>query len=180
MEELFAPWRMSYIKQAKQEGEPEGCFLCEAAACTPPSEESRQRLVLLRDERGVMLLNRFPYTNGHLLIAPSDHLPKLAELSSGQRANLMELTALAERLLQAAMDPQGINVGVNIGRAAGAGVPGHMHVHVVPRWGGDTNFMTVAGGIRVIPQALEHTHEELRDVLRRLGEEAPSGSDGAA
>lgn len=142
----------------------------------PGTEEAKRRLVLLRDDRGVMLLNRFPYSNGHLMVAPADHLADLPELTAAQRAGLMELTALAEKLLQTAINPQGFNVGINLGRCAGAGVPGHLHVHIVPRWHGDTNFMQTVGQIRVIPQALEESYEHLNAVLvKLLGDRARPG-----
>ena len=166
---LWAPWRMHYIKQMGG-GPPEGCFLCEGARHAPDSAEGRSRHILVNDERGLLLLNRFPYTNGHLMAAPAAHLGTLNALGPEIRASLMELAALGERLLQAAFDPQGVNVGINVGQAAGAGVPGHLHVHVVPRWGGDTNFMTVVGGVRVIPEALEETHRILGETLAALGD----------
>ncbi len=187
-ENLWAPWRLPYLQQMGAEltdaasrgtsgGRPAGsCFLCEAMGAQPGTEEAKRRLVLLRDDRGVMLLNRFPYSNGHLMVAPADHLADLPELTAAQRAGLMELTALAEKLLQTAINPQGFNVGINLGRCAGAGVPGHLHVHIVPRWHGDTNFMQTVGQIRVIPQALEESYEHLNAVLvKLLGDRARPG-----
>lgn len=157
------------------------CFLCDALNVQPGTEEAKRRLVLLRDDRGVMLLNRFPYSNGHLMVAPGEHLADLPELTAAQRAGLMELMALAEKLLQTAINPQGFNVGINLGRCAGAGVPGHLHVHVVPRWHGDTNFMQTVGQIRVIPQALEESYEHLSAVLvKLLGDRAGSGANPGA
>jgi ATP adenylyltransferase len=169
---LWAPWRLDYLKQLGAKpasGGEAGCFLCEAAKVTPGSDDASQRLVLLRDDRGVLLLNRYPYTNGHLLVSVTEHLGDLTDLTAQQRAGLIELTALAEKVLRAAINPQGINVGINLGRCAGAGIPGHLHVHVVPRWGGDVNFMDTIGGVRVIPQALEESYAHLREVLGKLG-----------
>ncbi len=172
---LWAPWRLAYLRdmvEREEAGQPAltGCFLCDAAGVDPQQDEAgaRDRLVLLNDERGVVLLNRYPYTNGHLLVAPREHLGTLSALSSAQRAGLMELTALCEQLLGEAINPQGFNVGINVGRAAGAGLPGHLHVHVVPRWAGDTNFMQTVGAVRVIPDALEASYAQLREVLGGL------------
>ena len=177
-ENLWAPWRMAYIQQfdgsgsAAQEPQPRdsSCFLCQAGKAGAGSGPAQQPFVLLCDNRGMILLNLYPYTNGHLLVAPKDHQADLTDLSAAQRADLMELTVVAERLLQAAVNPQGINVGVNLGRCAGAGLPGHLHVHVVPRWNGDTNFMQTVGRVRVIPEALEASFDRLREVLAKLPE----------
>ena len=159
---LWAPWRMQYLTQLDPDEGFNGdavskCFLCEAATHEAGSEEANRRLVLHNDERGLILLNRFPYTNGHLLICPREHLGDLTDLSKEQRANLIELTAVAEEIVRLAYNPQGLNMGINIGRCAGAGLPGHLHMHVLPRWAGDTNFITTVGDIRVIPQALEES-----------------------
>ncbi len=145
------------------------CFLCDAIQCQPDTDDARQKLVLLIDDRGMLMLNKYPYTNGHLLICAKDHVGQLADLTADQRAGLMELTALAEQLLKTAINPQGLNVGINLGRAAGAGVPGHLHIHVLPRWVGDTNFMQTVGQIRVIPQALDQSYDHLAAVLAKLG-----------
>ena len=165
---LWAPWRIGYIKAlGPAEQSPGGCFMCEAAAETGAAERER-RLVLRRDERGVLMLNRYPYTNGHLLIAPLEHVPELSDMTAAQRGGLMELTELATRLLKAALDPQGINLGMNLGRCAGAGVPGHAHLHAVPRWNGDVNFMHVVADARVIPQSLDESYALMREVLEKI------------
>lgn len=164
MENLWAPWRMQYIRQIPME-EPTnttGSFLADYWL---DAEHDREHLVLYRSKLSMMLLNRYPYTNGHLLVAPGECLADLAALSIEQRADLMEVTTLAQRLLQATLNPQGINIGINLGRCAGAGVPGHLHVHVVPRWAGDVNFMTVVGQVRIVPQALEEVRDELAAAL---------------
>lgn len=160
---LWAPWRMSYIRQLDAMDDSAGCFLCDASQAP-----DREHLVLHSCDAGMLLLNKYPYINGHLLIAPHDHVGFLADLSSPTRAGLMELTEQAERALRAAMNPHGINVGINIGRCAGAGVPGHIHIHVLPRWHGDTNFMSTIGQVRVIPQALDACYEQLAEALETL------------
>lgn len=169
---LWAPWRIGYIKGLAEKpadtSTPAGCFLCDAGVETLTDEQQHERLVLVRDQRGVLLLNRYPYTNGHLLIAPHTHAPSLSDLTSAQRVGLMELAELGTRLLAATMGAQGFNVGMNLGRCAGAGVPGHLHMHVVPRWAGDVNFMDVVGEVRVIPQALDESYRLLKDAVGKL------------
>ncbi len=168
---IWAPWRIGYLEgltAAEAESSASGCFLCAAVAADANDAADRQRLVLLRDERGLLLLNRYPYTNGHLLAAPAAHVGDLEALNAEQRAALMELTVVGERLLKAAINPQGVNIGMNIGRCAGAGLPGHVHMHIVPRWHGDVNFIDVVGQARVIPQALERSYEALREALRAV------------
>lgn len=175
---LWAPWRMAYIKQMDPQSEGHlsesqsvhSCFLCEAAKTAVPGDEAKQRLILLHDDRGVILLNKYPYSNGHLLIAPAQHIADLDDLTPTDRAGLMELTVVAERLLRSAINPQGLNIGMNLGRCAGAGLPGHLHIHVVPRWGGDTNFMQTVGHVRVIPQAIEESYLQLAQALDAIGE----------
>jgi len=167
-ENLWAPWRMEYIHglaSSEEAGADKPCFLCAAAACDVDSDEARRRLVLVCDDRGLLLLNRFPYTNGHLLAAPRRHEGDLTALSAGQRSGLMELAALGQTLVTRAMHPQGFNLGLNQGRCAGAGVPGHLHMHVVPRWNGDTNFIHVCGQIRIVPEALENSYAQLAGEL---------------
>lgn len=161
---IWAPWRIDYIRRVKDEAQPP-CFLC--AAWEAPAEDA-DRLVLHRTDVGLIVMNRYPYTNGHLMAVPGEHVSDLIDLDAHRRAALMELTTLAERLIQATLNPQGINIGMNIGRAAGAGLPGHLHVHLVPRWGGDTNFMHVVGGVRVQPQATEQVYEEMTAALPKV------------
>jgi ATP adenylyltransferase len=160
---LFAPWRLPYIKSL---GKEEGCFLCEAAGAGS-AEKKRDLLVLWGSDQTIVLINRFPYANGHLLIAPRAHKCDLEELSDAEHLDLSLQTTAAVRLLKRAVSAQGFNIGINLGKAAGAGLPGHVHQHVVPRWGGDTNFMSVVGETRVVPQALSQLWEE----LMRVGEE---------
>ena len=168
---LYAPWRMDYIRGIdRPDGDDGKCFVCEAAAAAT-AEECRARLVLWTTPHTVVLINRFPYTNGHLLIAPRAHKADLDELTTGELADLAEQTRAVVRLLKDAMSPQGFNLGMNLGRAAGAGVPGHLHQHAVPRWNGDTNFMSVVGEIRIVPQAMSQLYDEL---LRLRQAAAPS------
>lgn len=178
--QLWAPWRMSYIRDLEKQAAapvPPACFLCEAVsapdAASPAHDDAdaRRRLVLLDDGRGLILLNKYPYINGHLLVAPRPHVASLSDMTAPDRAGLMELTELAERILRTAMNPQGINIGLNLGRCAGAGVPGHLHIHVLPRWNGDTNFMQTIGQVRVIPQALEECYNLLAAALNQLRKE---------
>jgi ATP adenylyltransferase len=131
-------------------------------------EQDEQNHVLYRDEAGMILLNRFPYSNGHLLVALGDGRPRLLDYDEGQRQALMSLTSLAAELIERGLNPQGINIGINQGRVAGAGVPGHLHVHLVPRWSGDTNFITVVGEVRIIPASLEKMAVRFREVMREI------------
>ena len=158
---LVAPWRMEYIRSL---GKPEeGCFLC-AAAAAETEEDRRGRAVLWRTDHSVVLMNLFPYNNGHLLIAPRAHKAEMEELSEAEHADLMLQTTECVRLLKRAVSAQGFNIGINLGKCAGAGLPGHLHQHVVPRWAGDTTFMGVVGEVRVVPQALSQLYEELLQV----------------
>lgn len=155
---LQAPWRMDYIRSLEQPDR--GCFLCAAAKTDSPAD-ARERLVVWTTSLSVVVINRFPYTNGHLLIAPRRHVAGLDELTDDEALDLHRQTVRAQKLLVACMSPQGFNLGTNLGKIAGAGVPGHLHQHLVPRWSGDTNYMTVIGEVRVIPQALSKLWDEL-------------------
>jgi ATP adenylyltransferase len=155
---LWAPWRMEYIQGVNQETT--GCFLC-ALAQSP--ENDAANFVVRRGQYGMLLMNRYPYVNGHLLVAPYRHTPDLPDLSSAERSEILELAVLGQKLLTWAMNPQGFNIGINIGRCAGAGVPGHVHTHIVPRWNGDVNFISVVGQVRVIPQALEEAYRQIME-----------------
>jgi ATP adenylyltransferase len=158
---LFAPWRMEYIRSL---GKPEeGCFLC-ACAAADTDEQRAGRFVLWQTEHSVVLMNLFPYNNGHLLIAPRAHKAELEELTEAERGDVMLQTGECVQLLKRAVSAQGFNIGINLGKCAGAGLPGHLHQHVVPRWAGDTNFMGVVGEVRVVPQAIGQLYEELMQV----------------
>ncbi len=154
---LWAPWRMEYLMAKKTPG----CIFCEK------QEEGadRENYVIFRTAHCFALLNAYPYNNGHLMIAPFRHVGSLSGLSAEERGDLMEAVARAEQILGRAYSPQGMNVGVNLGHCAGAGVPGHVHVHIVPRWEGDTNFMPVLGETKVMPETLEETYVRLLDHL---------------
>ena len=152
---LWAPWRMEFIRQPKETD----CFLCRIVREGPAHDA--ENLVVHRGPTGLLLLNRYPYNGGHLMAAPLRHVGRLQDLTAAERGELMELACRAERLLERVMRPQGFNVGVNEGAAAGAGLADHVHLHVVPRWEGDTNFMPVLGATRVVPQALAATYAEL-------------------
>jgi ATP adenylyltransferase len=157
---LFAPWRYEYLVSDKSGT---ACFLCEAAA----SGKDVETLVVHRGRKVFVILNRYPYTNGHVMVAPYAHEARLSESSPETRQELVETVALAERILTDAYKTDGLNVGLNLGSAAGAGVADHYHVHLVPRWKGDTNFMTVAGDVRVVPEELAGTLARLRPLFAR-------------
>ena len=157
-ENLWAPWRMPYIKGLEKS---EGCFLCHDLAHPEADDEN---LLLWRTEHCLVVLNRFPYNNGHLLIAPARHIAGLDETSDAEMLELIKLVREVQKALSLTVNPHGFNVGLNLGRCAGAGLPGHMHIHVVPRWDGDTNFMTATAGTRVLPEPLGETWARLRAV----------------
>lgn len=158
MDQLHAPWRMDYIRSLDKPAGDE-CFLCTAATSTPPTYKSH--LVLWMTPLTLVCINKFPYTNGHLLVAPRAHKADLELLDSSELTDLQTQAVEAVRLLKRAISPQGFNLGVNLGRCAGAGLPGHLHQHVVPRWNGDTNFISVVGEIRIVPQAVSQLYDEL-------------------
>jgi ATP adenylyltransferase len=172
-EQLWAPWRLGYIVGDKTIAEPcdpgrllsgadPTCFLCQAI----PDGDDRARYIVERGEHTITLLNRYPYNNGHLLVAPRRHVARLDELGEDAERELSKTLTKTVNLLEKVMQPQGFNVGLNLGRAAGAGVPGHLHWHIVPRWIGDTNFMPAVAGVNTIPQSLESLWELL---LAELG-----------
>lgn len=154
---------MRYIKTDKNLP---GCVFC-AKAATPA--EDRANLVVARSERAMLLLNIYPYSNGHLMAVPYAHVSALSELDDEQLTELMRLARLAEQALGQALSPQGFNVGINIGKASGAGLANHLHIHIVPRWTGDTNFMTVIGETRTIPELLDDSRERVVQALIALG-----------
>ncbi|MBC8106619.1 MAG: HIT domain-containing protein [Anaerolineae bacterium] len=165
---LQAPWRMQYIRGLSNPESAEECFLCAAARATS-EDERRARLVLWTTEHSVVVINLFPYTNGHLLISPKSHKADMEELTEPELLDIQRQTVAAITLLKRAISPQGFNIGINLGRCAGAGLPGHVHQHVVPRWAGDVNFMTVVGDVRVVPEAADKLWEELTRVRREIG-----------
>lgn len=155
MNHLWSPWRMAYIENHTKEN---GCVFCNAQA----QADGAENLIALRGKNAYVILNRFPYTSGHVMVIPFKHAPNLEELDPETRAEMMELTSRCTTILRKIYRTQSFNVGVNIGEAAGAGVLGHVHIHVVPRWAGDTNFMSSVGATRVLPEALEDTYTRIR------------------
>lgn len=143
--------------------EAHGCVFCEALQAKAPDG-----LLLARGRTCFVILNLYPYNSGHLMVVPNRHVPSLADLAPEERAELIELTSKCECALNEAYRPQGMNIGMNLGRSAGAGIVDHLHVHLVPRWTGDTNFMSVVGQVRVLPEELERTAERLRPIFARL------------
>jgi ATP adenylyltransferase len=160
MDRLWSPWRMQYVTGT---GEPRGCVFCEA-----PASDSAASLVLHRGRHCYVILNLFPYNSGHLMVVPNRHIATLSSTTPEERCEMMDLTRLAEQALTETYMPQGLNVGMNLGRSAGAGIVDHIHVHVVPRWNGDTNFMTVVGEARVLPEDIAETARRLRETFARL------------
>jgi ATP adenylyltransferase len=156
-ERIWAPWRLEYVKDASKDDE-QGCIFC----AKPAEGDDEANLIVHRGDRCFVILNRYPYTNGHLMIAPFEHVATVTDLDADTVAEMMALTQRAMTLLEERYSPHGYNVGFNQGRVAGAGFEHHIHMHVVPRWGGDTNFMPVLADTRVMPQMLEQTYEALR------------------
>lgn len=160
MQWLWAPWRIPYLRRiTKKDKDPAPCFFC-AYRKTP--KRDLKNLVVHRGRECFILLNRFPYQGGHLMVAPYAHKADLSDFTEIERTETFDFLVLAQRVLQKQMHPHGFNIGLNIGRPAGAGVPGHLHFHIVPRWIGDTNFMTSVSDVKVIPQALEELCGELQ------------------
>jgi len=160
LEHLWSPWRLAYITGGAAA---EGCVFCSAA-----SDPGADALVVHRGRTCFVILNLFPYNNGHLMVIPNRHIPSLAAASPDELAELIELTRVAEIALSETYAPHGLNMGINLGKPAGAGILDHVHMHVVPRWNGDTNFMTVIGRTRVLPEDLPETAAKLRPVFERL------------
>jgi len=151
---IWAPWRLRYVKNAKTSTE---CVFC----AKPGAGDDRENLIVHRGERAFVILNLFPYTNGHLMVAPFEHVGRLQDVDPEVVAEVMDLARQAMSRLEAVYDPEGFNVGINQGRVAGAGVEGHIHLHVVPRWAGDNNYMPVLADTRVMPQSLEESYDAL-------------------
>ena len=162
MDQLWAPWRLSYVAAAKQPAAADPCFLCAGLA----AGDDRKHLIALRTPRSAVVLTRFPYNNGHLLVAPRAHKGRLDELTPEELLETMETLRRMVGALDGLMHPDGYNIGLNLGHAAGAGLPGHLHWHVVPRWHGDTNFMPVLADVKVIVQSLDTLYDLLVERLR--------------
>jgi len=166
MEFLWAPWRMEYILRVDKQ---EGCIFC----IKPRENDDRGNLILYRGRTCFVILNRYPYNNAHLMIVPYRHTADLSDLSDEERAELMDLLSKSISVLKEKVSPHGFNIGMNLGRIAGAGVHDHLHFHVVPRWEGDTNFMPVVGHTKVMSEALEETWEKLRGGFEKLTSSSP-------
>ena len=158
MDKLWAPWRMKYIKEGIDKPQ-NGCIFCKKAK--QPRANDKKNLILHRGKYAFAICNAFPYNNGHLMVVPYMHTSDMDELDDAIALEMWKLVALCRRVLSTAFKPDGFNIGINLGRVAGAGIDTHLHVHIVPRWNGDTNFMPVLGETKVISEALEETYEQL-------------------
>ena len=154
MEHIWAPWRMEYIKMEK----PEGCILCEK----PAQDNDAEDYILYRGSKNFIIMNTYPYNPGHLLVAPYRHVSGLGELTDEERHEHFDIVSHGVEVLRQELAAEGFNVGVNMGKAAGAGIEDHIHTHIVPRWPGDTNFMTIVSDVRVVPEALAETYKKLK------------------
>jgi ATP adenylyltransferase len=164
MDQLWAPWRLAYVATAKPPATGDPCFICTGLA----ENDDCNNLIVQRLPRSVVVLNRFPYNNGHLLVAPRAHKGGLNDLEAEEILEMQQALGRLTRVLGELMQPEGYNIGLNLGRVAGAGLPGHLHWHIVPRWNGDTNFMPVLGDVKVIAQSLDALWELL---VKKLGKE---------
>jgi ATP adenylyltransferase len=158
MRRLFSPWRMPYIGRDKATEKAKGCVFCLAAG----QSDSPENLIVRRGKLAFVIVNRFPYTSGHLMVLPFQHAAKLEELDADTRSEMMELVNDAVNVLTSIYHPGGFNLGANLGEAAGAGIEEHLHLHVMPRWFGDTNFMSTVGETRILPETLEETWQRVR------------------
>jgi ATP adenylyltransferase len=158
MDYLWTPWRYRYIADASKD---DRCIFCDALG----TDDDRNTLIVLRGAKNFIILNRYPYTSGHVMVVPYEHVADLSAVDPATLAEMMALTQRVQSALARTYHPEGYNLGMNLGRAAGAGVTGHLHLHVLPRWGGDANFMTVVGETRVEPEDLGTTYERLQKAL---------------
>lgn len=154
MRQLWAPWRIKYILADKADG----CIFCDK----PKEDKDEENLILHRGRKCFVMMNKFPYNNGHLMVAPYRHTADLAGLSPEEREEIMALAGISVEVLEKVLSAQGFNIGMNLGRVAGAGIDQHLHLHIVPRWSGDTNFMPILGDVKVISEALEETYRKLK------------------
>jgi len=157
MERIWAPWRVEYIQAEK----PEGCILCEK----PGQDNDAENYILYRGDKNFIIMNSYPYNPGHLMVAPYRHIANLEELTDEELHEHFQVVSRSIKLLKQVYNPGGFNIGINMGKIAGAGIEGHVHTHIVPRWQGDTNFMPVISDVRVIPEALAETYEKLKGKL---------------
>ncbi len=157
---IFAPWRIRYVRMPKKKG----CIFCEL----PKEKEDEKNLILYRGKKVFAIMNNYPYNPGHVMIAPYRHVSSIEDLEEEEELEMMEVAKILIKAIRRAMNPDGFNVGINLGRVAGAGIEDHMHMHIVPRWNGDTNFMPVLADVRVIPQALEESYWEIKEKLKEV------------
>ena len=166
MNRMWAPWRKTYLRSSSSKRS--GCIFCSLLK----DKKDKKNLVLLRMNHYAVILNRYPYNNGHLMIVPNRHIACLSQMNDLEKTEFFEVLEAAQNALQKAMRPQGFNLGMNIADVAGAGIPGHLHWHIVPRWKGDVNFMPVVAGTKVISESLDSAYEVLRSVLCGKGQRA--------
>ncbi|NJE30913.1 HIT domain-containing protein [Thermococcus sp. 18S1] len=164
MKTLWAPWRIEYIRSPKHDG----CIFCDF----PKENRDRERLILYRGKHCFIIMNNYPYNPGHVMIAPYRHVGKWEDLTEEELLEMMKLSQLMIKALKKTMNPHGFNMGVNLGRVAGAGIDDHVHLHIVPRWNGDTNFMPVIADTKVIPESLEEAYDELKKAIDEIAGEA--------
>lgn len=160
---LYSPWRLHYVLSKKSEE----CIFC----IKPKAENDKKHLILYRSKHSFVIMNTFPYNNGHLMVVPNRHLAALSALNKEELSDLFELVQLTEKILNIVYSPDGINIGINLGRAAGAGIDQHLHVHLVPRWNGDVNFLSSLSGTRVIPESFERAYRRLKEEFDKAEEE---------
>ena len=154
MERIFAPWRIRYIEAPKYKG----CIFCDF----PKENRDEERLIVYRGEKCFIILNNYPYNPGHVMVAPYRHFKEIEDISDDEALELIELTKKAVKVIKKVMKPDGFNIGINIGKVAGAGIEGHLHVHIVPRWEGDTSFMPVLADVKIITEAVQDTYKKLK------------------
>lgn len=157
MKTLWAPWRIEYITGEKEKG----CIFCDK----PKENKDKENLILYKGEKSFIIMNRYPYTNGHLMAVPYKHTNNMSDLNDSEKLELMNLTTKCIEILDI-MNPDGFNVGMNLGTAGGAGIDDHLHFHIVPRWSGDTNFMPLIGDVKVMPEYLEDTYKTLSEQIK--------------
>lgn len=158
MDRIFAPWRIRYVLGPKEQG----CIFCNY----PKENRDKENLILYRGEKNFVIMNRYPYNPGHLLIAPYRHVGDITDLTSDELLDIMEQVRSCEEVVRKVMEPDGFNIGINVGSVAGAGMEDHLHAHMVPRWDGDTSFMPLFGDVQVVPEALQETYDKLKQEFK--------------
>jgi len=161
MKHIWSPWRMNYIMNHERSLD---CVFCQAIE----QADSAENLVVFRGQSVFVILNRYPYTSGHIMVVPFAHVPSLEALSPEVRAEMIDMASIATQVLQTIYHPEGFNLGINLGEAAGAGIAAHLHMHVVPRWNGDTNFMSAVGGTRVLPENIDDSYQRIQTAWKEM------------